>query len=538
MHKFSKLAVTLIAISLLGCPGSDGSGTGGGEGGGSGGGMPTGTGGGMTGGTGGGMTSGTGGGTAEEPDAGTTPEPDAGMTPDSGTPVDMVDAGMPKGDLIEVATAEKSLSILVAAVEKAGLTATLKDATKKYTVFAPTNDAFAELLKGLGLKSLDQLSAEQLKPILTYHVLGTEVRAAQALDAAAKNAKIDTLGGVAALSLSGKQIQIDARALVTQPNLFATNGVIHVVDTVLLPSITDVVTTSPQFGSLKAAVVKADEDASKPGLVAALDNDEADFTLFTPSDDAFKGLLKTLSSPNTGIKALTDFSAAQLLPILKYHVHGKEKLTAEALLQRVKDGPFTMLGGTAQLGVTKGGVTIDKANVKLADLYTSNGVVHVIDAVMLPSILDVVTTSPRFATLAKKIAEADAVDPVVKYSDSLEPKGFGVVLLAPLDTVWPDTGKDRTIKDVLNLHTLPNTVYQNELKNCDPANPKSCRYGTNLQGDVGGNVQVKFSYAAKPKEKYTVANVTSSAELVELNLFCESSFGVKLIHVTDKVLKP
>ncbi len=532
-------ALAAAVFLLVACPQTDGpdNGTGGGTAGGtaSGGGSATGIGGGTAGGDGGGTAGGDGGGNGG---GGGPVVADAGV--DGGVdPIDMTDAGMPSGDLVEVASLDKNFATLIAAVDKAGLTATLKDATKKRTLFAPTNKAFEALLGSLGLKDLSDLSPAQLKPILLYHVLGSEVRASEALALAAKNAKNPSLGGVIALSLSSKQIQIDERALVTAANIFATNGVIHAVDAVLLPSVTDIVTTSDDFTSLKASVLTADKDASAPKLAEALDNDKATLTVFAPNDSAFKGLLKLLlgfdQGVRTGVADLKDLTPSQLVPILKYHVHGKAKLTAKQLTAAV--GPLDMLGGRAAIALNKAdALTIDSTGIAAADLYASNAVIHVLsEKVLLPSVLDIVNTDPQFAGMKKLVEDADKGS-AAPFASFLDGKG-AVTFMTPNNKAVAAAGALKQPLGTLQYHLIPNPLFQSNLKKCEVGQPL-CAFGTSY--DSGGKIkQMQFFYSTKPTPAFSAKDpvVATPAQIVELNLFAEGlSSSVSVIHVIDRVL--
>lgn len=146
-------------------------------------------------------------------------------------------AEAPTQNIVEIAAADENFSTLVSAVQAAGLGETLADESKEYTVFAPTNDAFAKLPAG----TLDSLllpeNKDTLTGILTYHV----VEGAVASDKLSNGQKIKTVNG-AELTVqieNGSVYVVDAkggRAMVTKPDIKATNGVIHVIDSVVLPS--------------------------------------------------------------------------------------------------------------------------------------------------------------------------------------------------------------------------------------------------------------------------------------------------------------
>lgn len=495
MSKRVFVAGVVLSLALMGCGGGT-SGTDGGTGGGTGGGS-------TGGGAGGGGGTGGGGG---------------------------ADAGMP-GSIVEVAAGNPEFSVLVAAVTKAGLASTLADTSKEYTVFAPTNAAFTTLLTLIGASSLDDVSAEQLKPILLYHVLGAKVDSTAATSAAMSNAKVDALGGKIQLSLSGSTIKLDGRASVTAADVTASNGVIHVIDQVLLPSITDIATTDARFSRLAAALTLADTASPSPGLVAALDDDAATggFTVFAPTNDAFTGLVNALKGSDngatTGIAALTDFRPDQIIPVLTYHVIGGNSVKAAD----VTTGSADTLGGKVALTKTGAAVKVDAANVIIADVLASNGVIHAIDAVILPSITDVVTTDARFAALKGAVVAADsdmATSP--KVGAALDGAG-PFTLFAPNAAAFTALGtppSGQALTDVLLYHAVPgNPVYAATALGLSsplaaPTALASKSIEVNAEGTPKG-VTVKDSTATK-------------ANVVGTDIFTENG----VIHVVDKVLIP
>ncbi len=346
--------------------------------------------------------------------------------------------GAVTGDIVAVASANANFSILVQAVTKAGLVSALQDPAKK-TVFAPTNAAFTALLTELGVASLDDLTADQLKPILLYHVLGTEVRAAAATTAAQANSTVTALGGKIKLSLDGTTIKLDARASVVTADLLASNGVIHAIDKVLLPSIADIATTTPAVSSLVAALTLADTDASNPGLVGALDNDAAaKVTVFAPTDAAFTALVTALkgndNGASSGITALTSFRPDQVLPVLKYHVATARYLSTDVPTTLTK---VTTLGGKVAVQRTGAAVKVDGVDVAIANLIASNGVIHVIGSVLLPSIADIATTTPAVSNLVAAVVLADTASSSPNLVATLDNDAAAkVTVFAPTDAAF------------------------------------------------------------------------------------------------------
>jgi uncharacterized surface protein with fasciclin (FAS1) repeats len=301
----------------------------------------------------------------------------------------------------DVACSTPGYESLCAAVDKAGLATTLDDPSASFTVFAPDNDAFAELLTVVGADSLDDVSVAQLTPILLYHVLDSEVDGATATTAAGNDATIDALGGTIQLGLDNSNIQLDGSAIVDVPDVPASNGVVHGIDAVILPSITDIVVTDPNFSSLEAALGLADSDASAPNLVGTLDDNDGTFTVFAPPDTAFAGLIGALPA-EAGISGLGDISSKQVIPVLKYHVVAGAAVGSSM----VTTGPISTLGGTVQAD-TSNGVVVDSSTVTTADIFAANGIIHVLDGVLVPSIADTVTTAPEFEQLAGLVGAAD-----------------------------------------------------------------------------------------------------------------------------------
>lgn len=276
----------------------------------------------------------------------------------------------PTDSIVEIAQSNPEFSLLVDALVKAELVTTL-NGTGPFTVFAPTNAAFEALLSDLGVTGLDDLSKDDLTPILTYHVISGKVLSTQLAAGPAT-----TLNGDFYLSL-GSSVYINGATQVTSADLEATNGVVHVIDRVLVPPTEDVVdiaiSNNPgEFNELVGAVVKA-------GLVDALKAD-GPFTLFAPTDAAFNELYTAL-----GITGLDDLTANDLSPILLYHV-----FEARVFSTDLTSGAVNTLGGqdvTVNLGssITLSDLgTADEAAVISTDILGTNGIVHIIDKVLLP----------------------------------------------------------------------------------------------------------------------------------------------------------
>lgn len=354
---------------------------------------------------------------------------------------------MAVGDIVAVAQSNPDFSILVQAVTRANLAGALQAATPRKTVFAPTNAAFTALFTQLGVAGVNDLSVDQLTVILKYHVLPTEVGAVAATAAAMSNAKVDSLGGKIQLALQGSTIRLDARASVVIADVAASNGVIHAIDQVILPSILDVATTDSRFSNLAAAVVASNQ----PALVGQLDDNAQTpkLTVFAPTNAAFDGLVGALRGTDdggtTGINALTSFSEGQLRPVLAYHVIPSE-VPASAV---PPTGRVGTLGG--RVSVTRSGstVTVDGVTVVIADIRTANGIIHAIGSVLLPSIADIATSpasAANFSSLAAAIGVADTLADggsnatgIAAALDTTRADGGGYTVFAPTNTAFAAT---------------------------------------------------------------------------------------------------
>jgi len=277
-------------------------------------------------------------------------------------------------DIVDVLSDYSEYSLLVEAVQAAGLVDTLKG-RGPFTVFAPTNTAFVNLLGELETTK-DALFADKplLTAVLTYHVLAARVPAA---DIPFGRAITTVETGIFKIDNVGGPVITDERnrtANITVTNLYASNGVIHGIDKVILPGDKDIVATAqsiPDFSILVEAVVAAD-------LVSTLQG-AGPFTVFAPTNAAFAAALSELDVRKDDLFANTEL----LTQILTYHVVPARVLKAEVPLNT----NITTVEGTA-FQVNSSLQIVDVANrlpnIVTTDVLTSNGVIHVIDRVILP----------------------------------------------------------------------------------------------------------------------------------------------------------
>jgi uncharacterized surface protein with fasciclin (FAS1) repeats len=273
------------------------------------------------------------------------------------------------GSIVDIAVADGRFTTLVAAVEAAGLAETLSG-EGPFTVFAPTDDAFAALPEGT-VESLLEDPEGALKDILLYHVVDGAVLAETVvtLDSATT-----LLGQDVTIEVTDGGVVLNGSVNVIITDIKADNGVIHVIDAVLLPpadlpSIAEIAVEDGNFTTLVAALEAA-------GLVETLSG-EGEFTVFAPTDDAFAAL------PEGTVASLLEDPEGALKDILLYHV-----VNGVFLAEDVVELEFatTLNGQDITITVTDDGVFInDTVQVIMTDIMASNGVIHVIDAVLIPA---------------------------------------------------------------------------------------------------------------------------------------------------------
>ena len=354
--------------------------------------------------------------------------------------------------VVDIVVDSEDHTVLEAAVVEAGLVETLQG-EGPFTVFAPTDAAFTALLTALGVEAEDLLGLPQLGDILTYHVAGVEAMSTDLSD----GQMVTTVNGQdVTISIMGDTVMINGSATVTVANIDATNGVVHVIDAVLVPAIingctdmmacnyslvantddgscvlpgdmcddgddatvndmvgedcmcagipatvVDIVVNSEDHTLLEAAVGAAN-------LVDAL-SAEGPFTVFAPTDAAITALVEALEITAEDLLALPDLGE-----ILQYHV-----VAGAAMSGDLSDGQEieTLLGENVTVTIDMDmNVFINNAQVTVADIEAGNGVVHVIDAVLLPpapvtnTVVDVIVNSEDHTLLEAAVIAADLVD--------------------------------------------------------------------------------------------------------------------------------
>ena len=304
-------------------------------------------------------------------------------------------------DIVDTAVADGRFTTLAAALGAAELVDTLKG-EGPFTVFAPTDDAFAKLPEGTVASLLLPENLEQLKSILLYHVVSGKVMAS---DVVTLTSADTVLGDSVTIKVEDGKVYLNDTVQVIITDVEASNGVIHVIDSVLLPpaklvDIVDTAVADGRFTTLAAALTAAD-------LIETLKG-EGPFTVFAPTDDAFaklpEGTVATLLLPE---------NLEQLKSILLYHVVSGKVMASDVVTLTSAD---TVLGDSVTIKVEDGKVYLnDTVQVIITDVEASNGVIHVIDSVLLPpaklvDIVDTAVADGRFTTLAAALTAADLIE--------------------------------------------------------------------------------------------------------------------------------
>lgn len=283
-------------------------------------------------------------------------------------------------NIVDVAVADSNLSVLVAALKKADLVSALQ-ADGPYTVFAPTDAAFQALLDSNdSWNSLDDIPVETLKSVLLFHVISGGVKAADL-----SNTYVNTLSTGPNDEMLSLQVEVDgavefngdSKPIAT--DVMASNGVIHTIDKVMLPA--NVVTLALNNSGFTSLVAALTDSRHTTDFVSLLKED-GPYTIFAPTNDAFQALLDS----NDSWSSLADIPIATLETVLKYHVFAGGNVQSDELSD---DQEITMFDGNIVTVDLSSGAKLDTSSgqsvvISLTDVQGTNGVIHVVDSVLLP----------------------------------------------------------------------------------------------------------------------------------------------------------
>jgi transforming growth factor-beta-induced protein len=402
--------------------------------------------------------------------------------------------------IAQIASETPELSTLVTALESAGLVATFAG-DGNFTVFAPTNEAFAALPAGV----LDSLLADKaaLTNVLTYHALAAQVLSSDL--AAGKNFAETIQGSNAVVLLKDSAVTVN-NASVISADIMASNGVVHVIDQVILPPTTlfDLAYTSKNHTTLVAAIEAAN-------LVSALNGDDK-LTIFAPDNAAFdalpSGLLEGL---------LADIPT--LTKILTTHVIGAAISSSD--IEEGRSWVTTL--SEASLAIDKdASVTIygeNSVRVTTADLEATNGYLHVINSVILPP--------SSIAALARATSGLSVLTGALETTglyDALADRSQSFTVFAPTNAAFQPLIDDGTIaslteeelSEILLFHVLGSVVMSSD-----------------IQGTVDADTLLEGAKLSVSADENGV-RVNGTANVVQADI--DASNGV--IHVVDGVLLP
>ncbi len=395
---------------------------------------------------------------------------------------------LPNETVVDVAI-DNNFTSLTTAVVTAELLPALTNPFATLTVFAPTNDAFTAIATGLGTDINGLLALPNLADILTYHVLGARVVAADIT-----NGQIATpLSTTNTLKLTKKangDVFVN-QAQVLTPNIEGGNGVVHVIGGVVVPFETVVdVAIDNGFTSLTTAVVTAE-------LLPALTNPLATLTVFAPTNDAFTAIATGLGTDIAGLLALPN-----LADILTYHVLGTEVEAADITNGQI----VSPLSTTNTLKLTKkanGDVFVNQAQVVTPNIDGGNGIVHVLNAVVVPfeTVVDVALDN-GFTSLATAVVTAELLpaltNPLATLTVFAPTNDAFTAIAAGLGTDIAGLLALPNLADILTYHVLGSEVEAADITNGQIVSPLSTTNTLKLTKKANGDVFVNQAQVVTP----------------------------------------
>lgn len=392
----------------------------------------------------------------------------------------------------------KTLSVALA---KTGLSGTVS--SNRLTVFAPTDKAFSDL--GLDQKNIvSKLGIEKLTSILLYHVVGQTIPSTELYT-----------GFVPTLNEASVQVNLENGVKINDANvqiadIMARNGIIHAIDSVLMPPMMNITELAIASFGIDSSLVQAVLKAELEEILA----NGGPFTVFAPDQNAFDTFLD-----ENNFNSINDVPKDLLTKVLLYHVVDQRVFSDD-----LYNGYVSTLNGAAVNVNLNSGVMIDESNVIAANIQATNGVVHVIDKVLFPPIMDIVgvasSFTPEFSILIEAAVKAELADTLTNggpYTVFAPINDAFIELLAGLDGYNSlddfDTPEDiELLRGILLYHVVEGRVYSSDLTNGLVPTLNGSKVNINLDSGVFVN----------------------DAEVVIPNV--QATNGV--IHVINKVLLP
>lgn len=445
---------------------------------------------------------------------------------DAGTPIDSFPT------TFEIISNSENHTVLTSLILETGLNEVLDSGT--FTVFAPDDNAFEGI-------DATQFSEEELSNLLLNHVITGNAESQNLSNGYIETNARESFSGndyrINMLITLTDGVRLNGASTVTNPDLVANNGVVHVVDELIpIPDMVTFATADPQFETLVEAITREDQPDFVDILSTPAGEEPAPFTLFAPNNDAFQSTLAFLISQETGIESLEDLPQETLEEAISLHLVAGGNVRASDLTS----GPLEMLGGTIEID-TNNGVTITDANgreitVLTSDVQTSNGVLHVIDNVILPELevedlptLVEAAENAGLTTLLDAIAEIDGLGESLLDADEITVfaptnEAFDAALEAfdatNLDELITAIGGVENLETVLGFHVIPAVAFANDLEMGE----------NNFETLSGQELTVNF-------DGQDVSVVDANGEVANV-IQADVAIENGVVHVIDAVLLP
>lgn len=429
-------------------------------------------------------------------------------------------------NIVDTAMSAGTFNTLTTALQVTGLDTVLSDSTRQFTVFAPTDEAFAKL----GADTINTLLADPdtLSDILLYHVIAdSAVDAQQATSLAGSSVTMANEASVF-VSLDGMRLFIND-AEVTATDITTTNGIIHVIDTVLsppensapdvddsvLPNLVETAVGAGDFTILATAL-------EATGLTTVLADPSREFTVFAPNDAAFGQL---------GQEAITSLLADPdtLRDILLYHVLADTRIDAATAISLAGNTATSANGDDIALTLNEGQLFINQSAVITTDIQTSNGIIHVLDSVLMPpgdmpepavaNIVETAAAAGSFNTLVAAL-QATGLDATLADPDAT------FTVFAPTDEAFAKLGQETlnslladpaALSDILLYHVLAGQAVD--------ATTAISLSGTNVDTANGASVSISLDGNRL---------LINQSEVIATDIVTSNG----IIHVIDTVLLP
>ncbi|MEZ4803748.1 MAG: fasciclin domain-containing protein [Gelidibacter sp.] len=425
-------------------------------------------------------------------------------------------------NIVETAMATPSLSSLVAALQAAdGNLVNVLNGSGPFTVLAPTNEAFAAFLTANGFSSLDEVPTDLLSQILLNHVISGNLTSSDlaALGSGYTSTSATGAGGnpMSIYFNTSSGVQLNGISTVTTADVMASNGTVHIVDAVIgLPNLVTHATANPNLSSLVGALTAGGNTT----FTDLLSDTDTEFTVFAPN--------------NTAFSAYTNPNGYAINNVLANHVVVGATATSDGLSNSYVTTAATNSDGDAlslYINTDDGVILNGTSNVVVADIIATNGVIHVVDAVIdLPTVVTFAVANPALSNLVAALQSADSQSPSPNLIGTLSGAGPFTVF-APTDDAFSsllleldpsgNTGlgdvDPATVEDILLYHVVSGNIRSTDLMSGSVAT-------------LGGSVTLNASSLTLTDANGRVSNIIPS--LVDIQ-------GINgVVHAIDKVILP